>query len=74
MAKKKQVSQYDLAIEGLAAIPNLDERGRIELLIRTQDQLNNGDAMCYFGNWLDAVCEVLDIDIDDIDPLDNPFG
>lgn len=74
MPKKNHADPYEVALRELKKIPHLDERGRIELLIRTQDRLNNGDAMAFFGHWLDAVCEVLEIGTDGGDLMDNPFS
>mgnify|MGYP003633572307 CR=1 FL=1 len=75
MARKRQSqSELQIAIDRLADVSKLDERGRIELLIDTQDNLNNGDAMAYFDHWLDAVCDAIEIDRDDFDPMNNPFA
>lgn len=74
MRKKDSRSALEKAIDGLAAIPKLDERERIVLLVETQDRLNNGDAMAFFGEWLGAVCDALEIDIPEQDPDANPFA
>lgn len=68
-----QRSELDIATDALSTIGDLDERGRILLLIETQDQLNNGDAMAFFGRWLDAMIEELDIELPEVDPNGTPF-
>lgn len=72
-SKKPSKSELELAVENLKNIPSLDEQGKIELLLDTQSTLNNGDASAYFEKWLDAVCEALKIELDDIQET-NPFA
>lgn len=76
MAKRRQpkTSEFETALENLVEIPRLNERARIELLIDTQASLNNGDAMAYFGHWLDAVAEAVGIELVEPDESDNPFN
>jgi len=69
-----QSENLKAAIRTLKTLDELDERGRIELLINQQDRLNNGDAMAFFGHWLDAVCEVVGIEMEPLDPNHNPFA
>jgi hypothetical protein len=67
-------SDLERALKRLDRLPSLDERGRIRLLVRTQSRLNNGDAMEFFGHWLDGVCELLGIDDDDPEkPANHPI-
>jgi len=72
--QKDDRSALDKASDNLDTVASLDERGRIALLVKTQDGLNNGDAMSYFGAWLDAVCDALDLDAPEEDPNENPFS
>lgn len=74
MSKKQKPSDSETALTALSKIPLMDEKQRIELLLDTQAELNNGDAMAYFGRWLDAVCDALGIDLEPSDPASNPFS
>jgi hypothetical protein len=71
--RKPKLDEFEMALADLARLPQLDERGRIEMLIRWQDRLNNGDAMAFFDHWLDGVCEAIGIDTEAADPMENPF-
>lgn len=73
-AKRTKRNEYEIALAQLGKISALDERGRIELLIEQQDKLNNGDAMAFFGHWLDAVCVHLEIEFDEPVVSDEPWN
>ena len=73
MSKSHEPNELGRALEALSVVPELNERQRIELLIDTQAGLNNGDAMAYFGRWLEAVCDAIGIELEPFDPSLNPF-
>jgi len=71
MAKERFT--YDRAVQNLECIAGMTERERILLLLRTQHRLNNGDAMAYFGCWLEECCLALGID-SDAERAGDPFA
>lgn len=60
MTKRK--TELELALDDLPKLATQTERERIQTLTRTMDELNNGDAMEYFGHWLDAVRDALGLE------------